>query len=160
MSFDPASWNAHASVCRCLFELVQRTQHRTIDPAQFVATPLAEHPAWAAAPGSTDTLATCALVRELGLANDVQIYIDPDRLIRETKQAGHVGTLLFVEKWPDLDDPARLNPVYHCMLATELDEKYFKVWNPFQDGTVRESDWSWKTWYKLMMRGMVLSRVD
>ena len=158
MSFDAASWNAHASVCRCLLELVRRTQRRVIDPAAFVAAHLEKYPGWAGAPGETDILITGELIKELGLADTVQVYIDPDRLIRETKEAGYVGALLFVEKWPDLDDPARLNPVYHCMLAVELEEKGFTVWNPFQDGSVRESAWSWKSWYKLMMRGMVLSR--
>lgn len=158
MAFDMSKWNECAAVSRCLLELVHRTQQRRLDPAQFVAGHLRKYPLWAETPGSADMLVTCELVRELDLARTARTSIDPDEIIRESKQPGYVGALLFLERWPGADDPRRLDHVEHCVLAVQFDEKFFKVWNPFQDGTATESPWSWKSWPKLEMHGLVLSR--
>jgi hypothetical protein len=158
MSFDISKWNECAAVSRCLLELAHRTQQRRLDPAQFVAGHLEKYPHWAEAPGSADMLVTCELIRELDLARTARTSTDPDEIIRESKQPGYVGALLFLERWPGADDPRRLDHVEHCVLAVQFDEKFFKVWNPFQDGTASESPWSWKSWPKLEMHGLVLSR--
>ena len=158
MAFDIARWNEGAAVSRCLLELVRRTQGRTLDPAQFVAAHLARYPHWAAAPGSTDTLGACELAREMGLATSVRVSVDPDQVIRESKQPGYAGALLFLERWPAADSSWQLSQVSHCVLAVRFDEQFLLVWNPFQDGSASESPWSWKSWPKLMMHALVLSR--
>jgi hypothetical protein len=158
MRFDPAKWNEHAAVSRCVLELLRRRERRVFDPAQFVAARLKQYPHWQHVPGAADTLIACELVRELGLANSVKTTIDPDQLIREAKEPGYTGALLFLERWPGEEDSRRLEVLNHCVLALQFDEKYFKVWNPFQDGTASESQWSWKSWSKLMMHGLVLAR--
>src|SRR5262245_10921143 len=158
MAFDAHKWNEHAAVSRCLLELARRTQRKTIEPAKFVAEHLKKYPHWAAAPGSADTLVACELIRDLGLATAVKTSSDPDLIIQEAKLPGYVGTLLFLERWPGEEDARRLELVNHCVLAVQFDEKFIKVWNPFQDGSATESSWSWKSWTKLMMHGLVLSR--
>jgi hypothetical protein len=158
MAFDAAKWNEHAAVSRCLLELLRRTQRRQFDPAQFVAGHLKRYPQWASTPGSADTLVACELARSLGLATQARVSVDPDQVIREARQPGYAGALLFMERWPGEEDSRRLELVDHCVLALQFDEKFFKVWNPFQDGTAAESQWSWKSWPKLMMHALVLSR--
>jgi hypothetical protein len=158
MKFDRRQWNESAAVTRCLLELVRRAQKRTLDPAQFVADHLGKYPHWAVTPGRADTLVACELIRELGLANAVKTSVDPDQIIRDSKQPDYVGALLLLERWPGAEDPRRLEVHEHCVLATQFDEKYFQVWNPFQDGTASESPWSWKSWAKLEMHGLVLTR--
>ncbi len=158
MGFDVAQWNQHAAVSRCLLELARRKHRRLFEPAQFVAGRLAKYPHWAAAPGQADVLVACELAKDLGLAATAKVTIDPDQMIREAQSKSFAGALLFLERWPGEDDPRRLEIVDHCVLALELDEKFFKVWNPFQDGSAAESPWSWKSWSKLMMHGLVLSR--
>ena len=69
-----------------------------------------------------------------------------------------IGALLFLERWPGAENLLRLELVRHCVLAVELDEKFFKVWNPFQDGSATESPWSWKSRSKLAAHGLVRSR--
>lgn len=158
MAFDLTRWNECAAVSRCLLELVHRTHHHRVEPAAFVASHLKKYPHWAEAPGRADLLVACELIRELDLARTARTSIDPDEIIRESKQPGYAGALLFLERWPGADDPRLLDHVEHCVLALEFDEKFFKVWNPFQDGTANESPWSWKSWPKLEMHGLVLSR--
>lgn len=158
MAFDPAKWNEHAAVSRCLLELLRRSQRRHFDPAQFVAGHLKQYPHWARTPGSADTLIACELARALGLATHAKVSVDPDQIIRESKEPGYAGALLFMERWPGEEDSRRLELINHCVLALQFDEKFVKVWNPFQDGTAADSQWSWKSWTKLMMHGLVLSR--
>jgi hypothetical protein len=158
MGFTTAAWNEHSEVSRCLLELLRRTQDRMIDPEQFVAGHLARYPQWADRPGAADTLIACELARALGLAATAQVSLDPDQLIRDAKRPDHVGTLLFLERWPSPENPLRLEPLRHCVLATQFDERFVRVWNPFHDGTAQESAWSWKSWPKLMMHGLALFR--
>ena len=158
MAFDIAKWNECAAVSRCLLELLQRTQQRRVEPAQLVAAHLEKYPHWAEAPGSADMLVACELIRELDLARTARTSVDPDEIMRESRQPGYVGALLFLERWPGADDPRRLDQVEHSVLAVQFDEKFLKVWNPFQDGTASESPWSWKSWPKLQMHGLVLAR--
>jgi hypothetical protein len=158
MAFDRTQWNENAAVTRCLLELMRRSHRRNFEPAQFVAARLQKYPHWATQPGRADHLVCCELIRELGLAGSVRALLDPDQIMREAKQPGYAGALLFLERWPGAEDPRRLEVVEHCVLALEFDEKFFKVWNPFQDGTALESPWSWKSWSKLAMHGLVLAR--
>ena len=161
MAFHLQKWNENACTTRCLFELVHRTQRRVIDPEQFVHEHLAKYPAWALAPGANNTLVTCELIRELGLANVIRTYADPFKVIKESKVGDYVGTLLFTERIVNKDDPERLDLSYHCVLVNEFDTKFFKVWNPQADGTVQENvAWSWLAWHRLMVHAMVLSRVQ
>lgn len=158
MSFDIDKWNQAGCTVRCILELVRRKQGRTILPQQLVSDYLSDFPVWAIVPGVANTMLTCSLIEKLKLANVAKSFVDPDRIIKESKEKDYVGTLLFTERAVDPKDPARLNLDNHTMLALEFDEKYFKVWNPYQDGTARDDyPLSWKRWYQWYMHGLVLS---
>ncbi len=44
------------------------------------------------------------------------------------------------------------------MLATDIRDEYFKVWNPYVEGHAEEEAYSWDRWSEWMMHGLILDK--
>lgn len=123
--------NRHGGSCRCLLRALENEGRARQEDGDFLNRHSARYPAWAAQPGTLDSLGLFDLARELGLAASIDLYRDYGR-VQRAHRAGDV-VLVNTERNPEQMDPAGPSPS-HVLLLTEMDEQGFVCWCPFASG--------------------------
>lgn len=122
----------------------------------FLAKYAPRFPFWQQRPGITSALLVFHLATDLGLAKNIDVFRDYERIKNEADAGRRV--LVQTEREPEQDASVATKILYHVTLLRRIDDTSFTLWSPFQDGSAADlpaadRKW-WDTW---MATGIVLT---
>ena len=144
----------YGSAGRCLLRLLENEGNPIISDASFLAQFSSRFPSGQKQPGITSTFAIFALAKQLGLATDIEIYRDYERILQEYRTGRAV--LVRTGRNPAQEETTGA-ALCHVMLLESIDEKEFVCRSPFQNGTSDRLPPAGRIWWdRWLALGIVL----